>query len=67
MNRYEIIYRHFDMHSDYRGYTIRTANDSKKAVSYICSSKPNKDGICKTKKGATIQILEINKLPWEKE
>ena len=59
-NKYEIIYRHFDMHPDYRGYQLRWANDEKQALSYICTSKPNKDGYATTKKGARIQILEVN-------
>jgi len=48
------------MHPDYRGYQVRWANDEKQALSYICSSKPNKDGYATTKKGARIQILEVN-------
>ncbi len=65
MNRYEIIYRHMDMHTDYRGYTIRFARDQKQAVGYICSGKPDKNGYGVTKKGAKIQILEVNQIPYE--
>ena len=65
MNKYEIIYKHFDMHPDYRGYQVRWANDKKQAVKYICPTQPNKDGYGTTKKGAKIQILEVNELPTE--
>ena len=64
-NQYEIIYQHFDMHSDYRGYQLRWANNKAQAVSFICPTKPNKDGIGVTKKGAVIKILEVNELPKE--
>jgi|TARA_E500000318_G_scaffold109914_2_gene124043 hypothetical protein len=67
MNKYEIIYRHFDMPPEYRGYTIKMAHDVKKAISYLCPTKPTKEGYGTTKKGARIQILEVNQIPWEKE
>ena len=53
------------MHPDYRGYQVRWANDKKQAVKYICPTQPNKDGYGTTKKGAKIQILEVNELPTE--
>ena len=62
-NKYEIIYKHFDMHPDYRGYQVRWARDKAQAISYICPTKPNKDGVGLTKKGATIKILEVNEIP----
>jgi hypothetical protein len=63
MNKYEIIYKHFDMHPDYRGYQVKWANDKEQAVKYICPTKPSKDGYGTTKKGARVQILEVNELP----
>ena len=42
-NKYEIIYRHFDMHPDYRGYHVKWANDKKQALSYMCAGKPSKE------------------------
>lgn len=63
MNRYEIIYKHFDMPPDHRGYQVKWARDMKQALSYVCSSKPSKDGYAMTKKGARIQVLEVNELP----
>ena len=44
MNKYEIIYKHFDMHPDYRGYQVKWANDKAQAIKYICPTKPSKDG-----------------------
>jgi hypothetical protein len=64
-NKYEIIYRHFDMHPDYRGYHVKWANDKKQALSYMCAGKPSKEGFATTKKGTRIQILEVNELPKE--
>ena len=61
-NRYEIKYKHCDMPSEYVGKTIKWANDEKKALSFLCRGKPNKDGMCLTKKGAIIQIIEINEI-----
>jgi hypothetical protein len=63
MKKYEIIYRHFDMHPDYRGYTLRWARDEKQAVGFICPTKPDKEGYGRTKKGARVQILEVNEIP----
>lgn len=63
MKKYEIIYRHLDMHPDYRGYTLRWARDEKQAMGYVCSGKPDKEGYGITKKGAKIQILEVNEIP----
>lgn len=63
MRKFEILYRHFDMPSDYRGYQVRWANDKAQAVKYICPTKPTKEGYGTTKKGARIQILEVNELP----
>lgn len=60
VNKYEIIYKHFDMPTDYRGYQVRWARDKAQAVKYVCPTKPDKDGYGITKKGARIQILEIN-------
>ena len=65
MNKYEIIYKHGDMHPDDRGYQVRWANDKAQALKYICTAKPDKSGYCSTKKGARIQILEVNQLPIE--
>lgn len=61
-NKYEIIYRHYDMHPDYRGYQVKWARDKEQAVSYICPTKPNKDGVGLTKKGAMVKILEVNEI-----
>ena len=63
MNKYEILYRHFDFPPEYRGYTLRWANDKKQAIKYLCPTKPDKEGYGTTKKGAKIQILEVNELP----
>ena len=62
-NRYEIIYKHFDMHPDYTGYTIKWANDKKGAIKCFCTRTPNKDGVTKTKGGATVRIVEVNEIP----
>ena len=51
------------MHPDYRGYQVKWANDKAQAIKYICPTKPSKDGYGTTKKGARIQILEVNELP----
>ena len=51
------------MHPDYRGYQVRWARDKAQAIKYICPTKPNKDGYGTTKKGARIQIIEVNELP----
>lgn len=50
------------MHPDYRGYTLRWARDKAQAISYVCPTKPSKDGYGVTKKGAKIQILEVNEI-----
>ena len=62
MNQYEIIYRHFDMPPEYRGYALKWARDKEQAIKYLAPKKPNKDGITQNKKGATIQILEVNEI-----
>ena len=51
------------MPSEYVGKTTKWANDEKKALSFLCRSKPNKDGVCLTKKGAIIKIIEVNEVP----
>lgn len=51
------------MHPKYVGKTTKWANDEKKALSFLCIGKPNRDGVCLTKKGATIKIISINELP----
>ncbi len=51
------------MHPDYRGYTLRWARDEKQAVGFICPTKPDKEGYGRTKKGARVQILEVNEIP----
>ena len=51
------------MHPDYRGYQVKWANDKAQAIKYICPTKPDKNGYGVTKKGARIQILEVNQLP----
>ena len=61
-NKYEIKYKHYDMPSEYMGKATKWANDEKKALLLLCRSKPNKDGICITKKGAIIQITEVNEI-----
>ena len=63
MKQYEIIYKHFDMHPDYRGYQLRWANTKAQAVKYICPSSPDKEGVGITKKGAKIKIIEVNEIP----
>jgi len=63
MNQYEIIYRHFDMPPEYRGYTTKWARDKAQAIKYLCPTKPSSDGYGTTKKGARVQILEVNELP----
>ena len=63
MNKYEIVYRHFDFPPEYRGYTLRWANDKAQAIRYLCPTKPTKEGYGTTKKGARIQILEVNEIP----
>ena len=65
VNKYEIIYKHFDMPTDYRGYQVRWAKDKAQAVKFICPTKPDKNGYGITKKGARIQILEVNQRPTE--
>lgn len=62
MRQYEIIYRHFDMPSEYRGYTLKWARDHATAIKQLTKSKPDKNGIAKHKKGATIQIMEVNEI-----
>ena len=62
-NKYEIKYKHYDMPSEHMGKTTKWANDKKKALSFLCRSQPNKDGVCLTKKGAIIQIIEVNEIP----
>lgn len=53
------------MHPDYRGYQVRWAKDKAQAIKYICPTKPSKEGYGITKKGARIQILEVNERPTE--
>lgn len=57
MYKYEIRYKHYDMQPEYVGKTTKWAIDEKKAISFLCSGKPSKDGHCTTKKGARIKIL----------
>ena len=51
------------MHPDYTGYTIKWANDKKGAIKCFCTRTPNKDGVTKTKGGATVKIIEVNEIP----
>ena len=66
MRKFEILYKHDDMPSEYRGYTLRWANDKAQAIKYLCPTKPDKNGYGTTKKGARIQILEVNEIPTSK-
>jgi len=59
LNKYEIRYEHFDMPKDYLGKTCKWARDEKQAISFLCTSKPNKQGYCTTKKGARLKIISI--------
>ena len=63
MRKFEILYKHDDMPSEYRGYTLMWANDKAQAIKYLCPTKPDKNGYGTTKKGARIQILEVNEVP----
>ncbi len=59
MNKYEIRYEHSDMPKDYLGKTCKWARDEKQAISFLCTSKPNKQGHCTTKKGARLKIISV--------
>jgi hypothetical protein len=48
--RYEIIYKHSDMHPDYTGYTIKWGNDKKSVLQTFLKKKPY------------IKVIEINEL-----
>ena len=50
------------MPPEYRGYALKWARDKAQAIKYLAPKKPNKDGITQNKKGATIQILEVNEI-----
>ena len=63
MNLYRIKYKHGDMPDDYVGSTEKWANDEKKAVGYLCKSRPDKQGNCQSKKGARITILSVDEIP----
>jgi hypothetical protein len=67
MKQFEILYRHFDMPSEYRGYTLKWARDKATAIKLVTKGKPNKNGITQNKKGATIQILEVNEVHTSEE
>ena len=45
------------MPPEYVGKTTKWARDEKQAISFLCTSKPNKDGHCTTKKGARLKII----------
>ena len=45
------------MPKEYVGKAIKWARDEKQAISFLCVSKPNKDGHCTTKKGARLKII----------
>lgn len=45
------------MPPEYVGKTTKWARDEKQAIGFLCTSKPDKDGHCNTKKGARIKIL----------
>ena len=62
MNKYKIKYKHHDMPEDYIGSAEKWARDEKQALSYMCKSKPDKQGFCTTKKGASITILSVTEL-----
>jgi hypothetical protein len=59
LNKYEIRYEHSDMPKDYLGKTCKWARDEKQAISFLCTSKPNKQGHCTTKKGARLKIISV--------
>lgn len=59
MRVYRIEYRHHDMPKDYISRVEKFARDEREAVSYICKGKPDKSGLCITKKGAQITILSV--------
>ena len=41
------------------GKTSKWARDEKQAMGFLCTSRPNKDGYCTTKKGARLQIISV--------
>lgn len=47
------------MPKEYVGKTRKWARDEKQALSFLCISKPSKDGYCITKKGARLQIVSV--------
>ena len=47
------------MPKDYLGKTRKWARDEKQAISFLCTSKPNKQGHCTTKKGARLKIISV--------
>ena len=63
MNLYKIKYKHSDMPDDYIGSTDRWAHDEKKAVGYLCKSRPDKSGRCTSKRGASLTILSVEEIP----
>ena len=48
MRKFEILYKHDDMPSEYRGYTLRWANDKAQAIKYLCPTKPDYQLILKS-------------------
>lgn len=63
MNLYRIKYKHGDMSDDYVGKTDKWAHDEKTAVGYLCKARPDKLGVCKSKKGARLTILSVEEIP----
>jgi hypothetical protein len=50
------------MPTDYRGYTHKWGNTKDDAIRKLSVIKPDKQGRGRTKKGAVIQILEVNEI-----
>lgn len=51
-----------DMPTDHRGYALKWGNTKADAIKTLSVIKPDKDGRGRTKKGAMIQILEVNEI-----
>lgn len=59
MKLFKIIFQNLDRDKPYVAYTTKWAREKNEAIKYAFKKLPDKQGICVTKRGTAVKILNI--------
>jgi len=60
---FEIKYKHSMMPDDYVGRCMKHAHTKEQALKYFAPKKPDKNGLTRTKHGASVKVISVNEIP----